>query len=138
MKKVWILTLLTAISVFCFTGKPIHSQDKPEKFWVYVSVTCDDEDTKNLIESHIKRELRSLQDISIFSFPDFAEYILMVVVVERSNLRGGKTGEVAIAYSIQERFDVSKLKEHCPGGKPIFLGVNEEVYKMTNGLVIPN
>lgn len=65
MKRVEILLLFTVISIFCFTRKLLQSHDNPDKFRVEVSVNCDDEGTKRLIESYIKRELRSLGDIVV-------------------------------------------------------------------------
>ena len=63
MKWASLILLIVAFSV-CFTGQTIRGQNEPtvtdKKFEVHVSVALnEDESTKNLIESHIKREIRT-------------------------------------------------------------------------------
>ncbi len=66
MKKFLTFTILIAISVFWSSGQSIQSQDdNSKKFRVVVNVNCDDKITKAETESYIKRELRSLQDITV-------------------------------------------------------------------------
>ena len=59
-KKICMLILLITCSMG-FTGQPIQSQIALEqhRYKVAVTISSDNESTKNLIESHIKRELRN-------------------------------------------------------------------------------
>ena len=65
MKKVWILALLAAVSVLCFTGKPIQSQVASTKFKVAILVDATNKHLSSVVQSHLKQELRSLQDVEI-------------------------------------------------------------------------
>ena len=60
--------LAISIFVFIFVGNA-YAPDVVD-FHVYVDVNCEDEDTKVSIESYIKRELRSLQDVKILVEPE--------------------------------------------------------------------
>lgn len=105
MKK--ILCLLIVVSV-CFTGTPASAppgsgirraevvKDTPElKHRVHVDVSSKDDTTKALIESYIKRELRSLGDVEIVDKKD-AKYILVLVAIPLTS-SGNKTGYTSIA-----------------------------------------
>lgn len=73
-----------------------------EKFRVGVLVDCDDEGTKASIESHIKRELRSLQDVKIVPY---GRYILKILATETLyETSGQKTGKIAIAYTLNRHY----------------------------------
>ena len=103
MKRALVLCLAIAMFMFAFTGQIADSQFKadiqfkPPRFKVNVSVSVKDELTKSFIESHIKRELRSLRDpIDVVPFSE-ALYFLRLTVVESSYLTGGKTGDISIA-----------------------------------------
>ena len=76
MKNICVLGLFLTIT---FTGQPSDAQSS--KFRIHVSVSCDDEQTRALLQSWIKRELRSLGDVRI-STPDNAHGILSIVAVE--------------------------------------------------------
>ena len=95
MKK--IICLLVMISVY-FTGEPTYApQDIPDrKFEVLVNVTCSDDITRTLIESYIKRELRSLGDVEIVDKED-PERILTLVAIAHTSTSGNKTGDTSIA-----------------------------------------
>ena len=87
------LTLLFSVA---FTGEKTHAQ-APHKFKVHVSVSCADENTKSLIQSYIKRELRSLGDVLIIGRDD-AQYILTILVLELTyKATGKKTGNIAMS-----------------------------------------
>ena len=91
------LFLLVSLMLFLsvtFTGEPTRAQ-KTHNFKVHVSVTCEDEHTKSLIQSYIKRELRSLGDVLIVGNND--QYILNIVAVEPTyEATGRKIGGIAI------------------------------------------
>ena len=95
MKK--IICLLVVISVY-FTGEPTYApQDIPDrKFEVRVNVTCSDDITRTLIESYIKRELRSLGDVEIVDKKD-PERILTLVAIAHTSTSGNKIGNTSIA-----------------------------------------
>ena len=97
-----------------FTTGP-KQVDAREKLKVSVSVTVDDKSTKNLFESYLKRELRSLQDVEIGEAKHAPYYELSVIAVEPVYAASGqKTGRIAIAYVFTHRFDPSILVPHIP------------------------
>ena len=106
MRKLLTLSIaITIISVLCFTGLPSKSQDSQllkdlsNKFVVVVYVNCDDNITKSSIESYIKRELRNLKDVVVYTqnsrgYPD---YELSLIVLELTTSQGIKTGHTIIS-----------------------------------------
>jgi len=93
IRNICLLSILGMLLIFTFTGKSSDAQS--HKFRIHVSVSTDDENTKSLMQSWIKRELRSLGDVNIVSFDD-ASYILGVVAVEPTYTSGRKTNGIAI------------------------------------------
>ncbi len=97
-----------------------NAPNVPKKFDVRVDLTSEDESTKNLIESYIKRELRSLQDVNIIPEKIYATYILALVIAEPTyEASGRKTGSIAISYVFKEKFSAYKelipyLIKECP------------------------
>lgn len=103
-----LLTLSIAIpiiSVLCFIGQPLKSQESvplrnvSNKFVVGVYVSCDDNITKSSIESYIKRELRNLKDVIVYTqnsrgYPDYG---LSLIVMEPTTAQGIKTGHTIIS-----------------------------------------
>lgn len=106
------LTIYVMLALLCTIGFTGQSADIPEKqkpkFRVEVSVGCDDENTKAFIESHIKRELRSLQDVEITGIAIMGDYKLHIVAIELKSL-GRKTGDVAVSYLFTKTFDPSPI-----------------------------
>lgn len=103
-----LLTLSIAIpiiSVLCFTGQPLRSQESvplgnvSNKFVVGVYVSCDDSITKSSIESYIKRELRNLKDVVVYTqnSHDYPDYGLSLIVMEPTTDQGIKTGYTIIS-----------------------------------------
>jgi hypothetical protein len=87
---------------FTFTGKPSDARST-HKFKVHVNVAADDENTKSLMQSWIKREFRSLGDVRIVSRVD-ASYILNVVAVEPTlKASGRKSGDIAVGSVFFQR-----------------------------------
>lgn len=100
MKKTCMLILLITCSMG-FTGQPIQSQIALEqhRYKVAVTISSDNEMTKNLVESHIKRELRNLGDVHLTNIED-ALYVIQVVALPlKSELTGEETGNISIAYT---------------------------------------
>ena len=127
MKKNWILSLLTVISVFYFTGQLTHSQDNLYTFNIHVDVSSYDKNAKNLVESYVKKELRKFQDVQIVNFDDsdlvLPAYLLgLVILVEP------KTGDIAVACGLHELFDMSIIKPFIRQGKHL------DVLLATSGL----
>lgn len=73
--------------------------DTAEKFKVYVAVTIEDENTKAFIESHIKPELRSLQDVAIVGFEDARFEVCMVAIEGISKSTRRKLEDITISYN---------------------------------------
>lgn len=104
-----VLMLFLILSVL-FTGQLIKSQVVPDKFPVAVNVTCDDSITKGEIESYLKRELRSLGDVTI---EDLAIYKLSLVVLEpESTSTGHKTGNIIISSVFTKGYYLQKILEY--------------------------
>ena len=101
IRNICLLSILGTLLVFTFTGKPSDAQS--HKFRIHVSITAEDEHTQSLISSWIKREFRSLGDVSIVNFNE-ASSILNVVAVEPT-LRptGRKAGDIAIGTAFSMR-----------------------------------
>lgn len=95
---------LLAILVFLVPGV-LFAPEADKSFQVYVSVTSKDQ--KAFIESHIKRELRSLHDVEIASW-DTAEYFLDIVALESEYKSGRKTGDISVAYCWYRRIPLPK------------------------------
>lgn len=106
MKRILTLSItITIISVLCFTGQPLKSQDSPplgnvsNKFVVDVYVNCDDNITKSSIESYLKTELRNLKDVVVHTpnSLDYPNYGLSLIVIEPTTVQGVKTGSTIIS-----------------------------------------
>lgn len=98
------LALLTIIMTFTL-GIIGHPQEKSAyRFQVYVSVTGDDDESlKPLIESYIKRELRSLQDVDIVYTRDGMPHEIVVVAMEMETVSERKIGGIAFAVNFQKQ-----------------------------------
>ena len=95
MKRALVFFLLITFSAVLFTRQPLQSQNVGEKFYVLVDINCDDESLKNLIESHIKRELRALHDVSVDT-PGDLPYMIRVMGQEIKFKSGEKAGNVSL------------------------------------------
>ena len=89
------------------TVKPsVQSINQQPKIAVHVSVACKNRDVKASIESHLKRELRSLQDVLLVSkYAKDYRYLfeLRIVAVESHYTSGQKTGGIAISFLFIEK-----------------------------------
>ena len=114
MRNMTIYVTLALLCTIAFTGQSADTPDKQnsidpkivksnEKFEVEVSVRCDDENTTAFIESHIKRELRSLQDVEIVPLGNLGRYELTIVAIEHT-VSGRKTGGISIATMFERKF----------------------------------
>ncbi|MCE2399499.1 hypothetical protein J4G08_01285 [Candidatus Poribacteria bacterium] len=64
---------------------------------IHVEISCSDNTTKSLIESYIKRELRSLGDIELVDRKDAKWILSLIVIPHTSKTTGNKTGRTSIA-----------------------------------------
>lgn len=96
MKNVMGFLMLAVMSV-CFTGEPVAVDIENTKFNVHVNVSCDDDTTKAMIESSIKRELRSLGDIELVEAVDATWILNLAVIAHTYESTGNKTGKTSIA-----------------------------------------
>ena len=111
---------IVLLCTITFTGQSADTPQKPDpfdewleqfapekqkpKFRVEVSVTCNDENMKAFIESHIKRELRSLQDVEIVAI--LGKYQLAIVATEFTyKTSGRKSGEIALASQFLRHYN---------------------------------
>ncbi len=93
-----------------------EKQQQP-KFKVEVLVTCEDENTKAFIESHIKRELRSLQDVEIVAI--LGKYQLSIIAIEfKYEASGRKSGEIALGSQFLRRYNPSREIMNLSGAYP--------------------
>ena len=64
-----IVVTLSILTMICLIGLGLSvvspQAETVDNFKVHVDIICEDEITKSLIESHIKRELRALKDVDI-------------------------------------------------------------------------
>jgi hypothetical protein len=124
MKKLYIFSLLMIIFIVGNTYAPEQS-----KFSVGVDVTCDDENTKVFIESHIKRELRALQDVNIVSYED-AWVLLQIIAIEPTyKTTELKIGTIAIASCWYERNTFAEAVIDLKAGKEAKDLIIGEVYR---------
>ena len=101
-RNICLLIVLGLFLTFTFTGILSNAQSR-SKFKVHVRVSCDDENTKSLIQSWTKRELRNLGDVVIVRFDD-AQYILAIVAVEEFyQATGRKSGGISIGVMLTQR-----------------------------------
>lgn len=96
MKNVMGFLMLAVMSI-CFMGEPVAVDIENAKFNVHVSVSCDDDTTKAMIESSIKRELRSLGDIELVEEKDATWILRLVAIAHTYESSGNKTGKTSIA-----------------------------------------
>ena len=114
MRSLLCILTITLLCAITFTGQ---SDDRPTlkslkdrhtgitpKFKVKLLVGCEDDNTKAFIESHIKRELRGLQDVEITRLGQ--QYELSIVAVESTyKTSGRKIGDIAVASMFLRRYN---------------------------------
>ena len=74
-----------------------------KRFRVTVFVTGDDVHTTNVLESHLKRELRILGDVDIVDIDENWHFVLAIQYLECDFMDGRKTGHVALASIFLDR-----------------------------------
>ncbi len=83
------------------TAATTTKEEKPKaqngRFKVHVNVSCSDNTTKSMIESHIKRELRSLGDVDIVDEKHNGFRLILLAIPHTSKSTEKKTGQTSIA-----------------------------------------
>ena len=107
MKKLYLFSLLMLIFITGDTYAPGDAGDNPQHK-VHVSVMCDDHNTKLFIESHVKRELRSLVDVDVVELDmETNDFIIRIIAIGEIH----KISEVAVSATFLYFFDKDKYGE---------------------------
>lgn len=86
MRNTAIYVMLVLLYTITFSGQSAETpENQKPQFRVHVSVTCADATTKSMIESHIKRELRSLGDVELVNKDDATWKIVLIAIPLKSN-----------------------------------------------------
>ena len=93
---------LICVVLVVFLPLTLASQTQ-KRFRVTVFVTGEDVHTTNILESHLKRELRILGDVDIVDIDENWHFVLAIQYLEYDFMDGRKTGYVALAYIFLER-----------------------------------
>ncbi len=91
--------LILLVLIYLTIGIPVTLSEK-RVFRVEVSVDCKDDTMESLIESYVKRELRSLGDVEVISTnPE----LQIVIAGMRDKTKGGRDlgYSLAVAYTMQ-------------------------------------
>ena len=124
--KQLILAITVITFVLVFTEQDVSLQVSSKKdalkfltdyrFKVNVGITCQDRNTKTLVESYIKRELRDFKDVDIVSLKP--SHQLNILLTEPTfTTTGSKTGQVIIAVNYlipvywENIFDTTKYSD---------------------------
>ena len=101
MKKLLTLSIVMTTFMLVFIGQ---AADSP-RFKVSVVVGSDDKNTKAFIESHIKRELRSLRDVDVVkNNTETNDFHIMITAT------GSKNGTIAIFSNFYNYFNDDDIK----------------------------
>ncbi len=96
MRRLQVVGLLLGMSVV-FTGAPKAAQKRT--FRVEVSVGSSDASTEALVQSYVKRELRSLGDVEVVDFP-VSDWQINISVLKEKSKSGVHQGYcMAVAYT---------------------------------------
>ncbi|MDE0316568.1 MAG: hypothetical protein OXM61_16910 [Candidatus Poribacteria bacterium] len=116
--------LAISIIVFIFVGNA-YAPDV-QKFKVYVGIkrdVPDEEKTeKDIVETHLKRELRALGDVKIVNFEDDWQFRITVGALGHENKDGSKRTTLSIAYAFERRVPKSYFKSYNFIDPPVYSG----------------
>ena len=104
MKKV-IFFIIPIVIILLVTQTAEYSADTPKdtieipelQLDVHVEISCNDNTTRSLIESYIKRELRSLGDVELVDRKDATWILSLVAIPHTSKITENKIGRTSIA-----------------------------------------
>lgn len=111
MKRITVLIVVLLISLFITDAYA----PEPVKFKVYVDVYANKEDKleADIIESHLKRELRALGNVIIVTEDADWKYRISVAPLGHTLESGRKTNGISIAYNFHERVPAVFLSDLC-------------------------
>ena len=101
---------LICVMLVVFLPLTLASQTQ-NRLKVTVYVFGDNAHTNNVLESHLKRELRLLGDVDIVAMDEFWHFALQVSYLENTYKDGTKTGWVTLASVLNERIPDIYFKE---------------------------
>ena len=106
------LALSILVSIFGLIGNvyaPVI-----QNFKVFVRVGTEDENKmeKQIIESHIKRELRALGDVIIVDFDDDWQFSIDIIALGHTYKDGSKASGISIAKSVNVRVPKTLFKSY--------------------------
>ena len=84
---------------------------------VYLSADIDDDISKNLANSLIRRELRSLGDVEIVDTYPQADWYLLIVLIENSTAGGRVLGYTGVMFLARRDPDTMSLIQDHQAGK---------------------
>ena len=97
MRNLTIYVTLALLCTIAFTGQSADIPNKQNsKFEIAVLVECDDKNMKAFIESHIKRELRSIRDVDVSALDlEMSDFMIGILAVETENI-------IAVSYTFTD------------------------------------
>jgi hypothetical protein len=99
MKQLLVMSIL----VFIFIGNAYAPDEQKFKVCVLVSAPKEDKTEEDIIESHLKRELRALGDVVMVDEKDDWQFLIKVSIVGVNYKDGRKAPELSIARSVNRR-----------------------------------
>lgn len=101
MKHLFALTIL--ISIVVFIGSAYAPEPKKYKVWVNVHAGDEDKIEQDIVESHLKRELRALGNIVIVDINDEWDWNISIILLGHELKDGSKMRDMSIAYTYNQR-----------------------------------
>ena len=101
------------VTLFCVLMIPLAlASDTQHRFKVYVDVNGDEnaDQAVNIVESHLKRELRLLGDVDVVGRDDDWEFIYEVFMLTVKFTDGRQTGKFSIATYYAQRLGTHHYK----------------------------
>ena len=125
---------LICVMLMVFLPLTLASQTQ-KRFKVAVGVFGDNTHINNVLESHLKRELRLLGDVDIVEPKESWHFALNVVYVELELKDGTKTGWLALTSTLNERIpDIYFKYKNLLKGPPVYLAPLIPAYYSTDSL----
>ncbi len=125
--KIGVISIIMVMLIASYVN--ISYAPESLRFMVHVNVSCEEKDVKASIESYIKRELRSLQDVAFVS-ADAENYphlflLNFIAVTGTYKATGQKTGNIAVAYQFLEKISSNRIKNNY---------ISKETWKSLEGI----
>ena len=115
---------LISVILMVFLPLTLASQTQHRiKIYVYVETQDDDKTEQQIIESHLKRELRALGDIDIVTAEDHWLFRIRVKALGLKYASGRKTPDISIATAVHVRAAINEddVKVVCVFDMDLFL-----------------